>query len=359
MPARVTVGVLNDMADLSGPDDAQTHDPTEWLEREVAAVRAVGRLDAEVAFVHAYSLGLPSGTAEAVERAYRQLADAGVGLIVGPAIADNALIATPLAEQLRIPTINFAATGRARSRWMFQHQVGSHEDESLVIARHLSALGCRRIAVVHDDTPVGSRLTKYLDDEARILGLQVVSRQGVSPLADSAADAIGAVLSAEPDAIVHLGFGTAALAVAAALAAARWDGPAMMNGAGKIGHDGDRGRDLERWFYVDSYSDANATLQSIMADSRAPLRQAPAVARGHDLGRLVAEGLARATDLGREGIRAGLEQVRWLHAAQGLEGTLLGFGTWGRAALHGHYLVVRQWLGGESREVTHTMEMAR
>lgn len=79
MTDSVKVGVLNDMADLSELEDgaAGPGDVTGWLEREIEAVRKAGRLSAKVEFVHAYGLGLPSGTAEAVERAYQQLADAG------------------------------------------------------------------------------------------------------------------------------------------------------------------------------------------------------------------------------------------------------------------------------------------
>ena len=63
-----------------------------------------------------------------------------------------------------------------------------------------------------------------------------------------------------------------------------------------------------------------------------------------------AEGLARAPELTREGVRRGLEQVKWLPAAEGCDGTMLGFGIQDRGALHGRYLVVRQWLGGQSVE---------
>jgi hypothetical protein len=45
-----------------------------------------------------------------------------------------------------------------------------------------------------------------------------------------------------------------------------------------------------------------------------------------------------------------LEQVKWLPAAEGEEGTLLGFGVQDRGALHGRFLVVRQWSGGKSVE---------
>jgi branched-chain amino acid transport system substrate-binding protein len=54
----------------------------------------------------------------------------------------------------------------------------------------------------------------------------------------------------------------------------------------------------------------------------------------------VAEGLARApSNSPAIGVRTGLEQVKWLPAAEGEEGTLLGFGIQDRGALHGRYLV--------------------
>ena len=353
VPGTVKVGVLNDMADFSEPEVGGSipGDVAGWVERELEVLRKAGRLSAKVEVIHAYGLGFPSGTAEAVERAYRQLADAGVALIVGPAIGDNALVATPLAEQLRIPTINWAGAERARGRYMFQHQVGSHEDESLVIARHMASLGCRRLAVAHDISPIGERHLKYLEDEARVLGITIVARHGLSPLAEDAAEAVDALLESGPDGFVYLGLGVSASAVARELSADGWDGPNIMNTAGLRGYHGDFARACEGWFYIDMHSDSNATLQAEMAKLNAPRQKALAIAKGHDLGRLVAEGLARATDLTREGVRIGLEQVKWLPAAEGHEGTLLGFGIQDHAALHGRYLVVRQWIGGETREV--------
>ena len=59
--------------------------------------------------------------------------------IVGPAIGDNALVATPLADAACVPTIHWAGTGKARSEWMFHLQVGSHEDEATVLVRQIVA----------------------------------------------------------------------------------------------------------------------------------------------------------------------------------------------------------------------------
>ena len=100
-----------------------------WLRHAADELIENGRLDREVEFVHGWGLGLPSGTAAAVEHAFADLAAQDVLLIVGPAIGDNALVATPCAEKHGIPTINWAGTERARSNYMFHLQVGSHEDE--------------------------------------------------------------------------------------------------------------------------------------------------------------------------------------------------------------------------------------
>lgn len=50
-------------------------------------------------------------------------------------------------------------------------------------------------------------------------------------------------------------------------------------------------------------------------------------------------------------MRDGLELVKLVPAAEGRGGTTLGFGHFDHGALHGEYLVLRQWRGGTSVEV--------
>ena len=348
MAKTVRVGVLHDMHD--GPP--VVGDITPWIVREVAAVQASGRLDAEVEFVHAYGLGLPTGSAEAVERAFMELArQDDIVLIAGPAIGDNALIATPLVERERIPTINWAGAERARGEYMFHLQVGSHEDESLVIARHMQALGATRLGVVYDQSPIGTRHLKYLEDEARIIGLEIAAAQAISPLEEDAGPAVNAVLASKPDGFVYLGLGLSAPAVSQPLAASGWQGPRMMNTAGIRGMDPLFAAKIDQWLYIDMYSDRNRTLAAKCKELGATPHETLSVAKGHDFGRLVAEGLARSLEFTRDGVKTGLEQVKWLAAAEGEEGTTLGFGIQDRGALHGRYLVMRQWLAGQSVEL--------
>lgn len=345
--AQIRVGVLNDMA--AGPPAPLGITP--WLAREVAAVQAAGRLGAEVEFIHAYGLGLPSGSAAAVERAFMELMRQDVVLIVGPAIGDNALAATPWVERERVPTINWAGAERARGDFMFHLQVGSHEDESLVMARYLHAQGARRLGVVYDLSPIGTRHLEYLRDEAAILGLEIVAMEGISPLAEDSGAAVGAVVAQRPDSFVYLGLGLSAPSVAAPLAASGWAGPRIMNTAGIRGNQPGFAALIDGWTYIDMYSDTNRTLIALRQRYGLEGERGMGSAVGHDIGRLVAEGLARAPEWTRDGLRQGLEQVKWLPAAEGRDGTMLGFGIQDRGALHGRYLVVRQWRDGVSVEV--------
>jgi hypothetical protein len=76
----------------------------------------------------------------------------------------------------------------------------------------------------------------------------------------------------------------------------------------------------------------------------------PGEAGAFDRGRVLGEGLSRAPEFTREGVRAGLERVKAVPAASGRAGTLMGFGHWDRGALKGPYLVLREWRAGRSVE---------
>lgn len=234
---------------------------------------------------------------------------------------------------------------------MFHLQVGSHEDESIVMARHLAAIGAKRLGVIYDDSPIGSRHLHYLEAEARVLGQQIVKAIAIAPLEEDASLPVDTVLEHKPDAVVYLGLGLSAPAVARPLAARKWHGPRMMNTAGLRGYHGDFAHIIDRWAYIDMFSDTNRTLCALRDRMNLPPQQSVWAAKGYDLGRLVAEGLAHAPEFSRDGVKQGLEQVKWLPAAEGHEGTLLGFGVYDRGALHGRYLVVRQWQNGTSVEV--------
>ena len=232
---------------------------------------------------------------------------------------------------------------------MFQLQVGSHEDESILLARYMAAQGVHTIGVVHDRSPIGRRHLDFLRDEGDRLGLRIAAA-GISPLAEAADDETSHALKGT-DALLYLGLGLSAPAVARAAAARAFGGPRAMNTAGIHGYQPDYADAIDGWAYVDMHADANAELNALCARFSIGARERFGAAKGWDMARLALEGIARADELTRAGIRHGLERVKWLAAAEGEAGTLLGFGPWDRGALHGRYLVMRQWIERETVQI--------
>ena len=109
-----------------------------------------------------------------------------------------------------------------------------------------------------------------------------------------------------------LGLGLSAPALTQAVTACGWAGPCAMNTAGLRGYAPEFGRIIDGWVYVDMHSDRNTTLAALRQRLAVPAAGSLAAAKGYDLGRLVAEGSARAPERTRGGVKDGLEQVKWL-----------------------------------------------
>lgn len=292
--------------------------------------------------------GLPRGTARAVEGAFEELAAGGVVGILGPAIGDNALVATPLAETHALPTLNFAGTERARGAHMFHLQIGSHEEEPVLLAEQLSRGGQARVSMIFERATIGTRYAAFFETACVAAGLTLEESVGLDTDGDPVA-AVGTALQPAPAALVYLGLGVGLPAVSAALGAAGFAGTRACNSCGMFGWAGSPyDTAVEGWCYIDVFSEENAHFRETRAALGLDEDAGPTGVLYADLATLVVEGLAHAPELTRRGLRDGLERVKALPAALGLPGTQLGFGTWDRGALKGPYLVPRRWANGRS-----------
>ncbi len=347
--APLKIGVLYDFPQHDGGASVE-----EAIMLGISEAAAAGRLDRPVELVPRQAHGLPAGTIHDVERCFAELVAEGVLAIVGPAVSDNGLVVGELARRARIPCVNYTGGEHTRSAWMFHYQVGSLEEEPLLLVELLVRMGHQDVALAYDRTPVGKRYADAFGQGADAAGVQVVASAALDPLADSPEGlraALGRFRSAGPGALAYVGMGVAARGLAMALDEADWDVPVVANSALMFAYLHRDWRELwEGWTYIDTLSDGNRAL--------ARLREvAPRTGRGpvgvaaYDIGRLLGEGLARTTHLTRDGLRIGLEAVKRLPASSGLEGTTMGFGHYDHGALKGPYLVLRRWEGGRSVEV--------
>ncbi len=335
----VAVGVLHD---YPRPDGGASF---EWAVRlGIGEVEATGRLPAPVLFVH-------EPAHDDMAAAFARLVERGVLAILGPAITDGALAVRPLVDEAGIPCINYAGNDEARSAWLFQFQIGSLEDEPVLLVDHLVRRRLTRVALVRDTSRVGDRMAAFFREEAAAR-CELTAHLRVEQDGAGIGPAVDAARAEEPDALAFLGFWRAAHALAVEMKAQKWTIPAVANSALMYGHaDPAWAWDWDGWTYVDTFSEANPRFAALSRTAAAAGRMAgPGEAGAYDMGRLLAEGMARAPELTRAGIRAGLERVRGLPAATGRAGTLMGFGNWDRGALKGPYLVLREWRAGRSVE---------
>jgi ABC-type branched-subunit amino acid transport system substrate-binding protein len=314
-------------------------------------IAEVGRLDRPFELVTRHARGLPSGTANAVSTAFGELVAEGVLGVVGPSISDNGLLVRDLADAAGVPCVNYTGGEQTRSEWMFHYQVGSLTEEPAVLAHHLAGRGLTRVAVLHDHSPVGRLYAESFELARGLVGIDVVASAALSPVAEDVTPIVDRVRPSGPDALVYLGLGVAARAVALALDGLAWDVPVVANSALMFGYaQRDWRAGWEGWVYVDTVADSNP-IRAALREQSPRTAAGPVGVAAYDIGRLVAEGLARSHHLTRAGLRDGLERVKLLPAASGREGTTMGFGRWDHGALKGPYLVLREWRDGRTVEL--------
>jgi branched-chain amino acid transport system substrate-binding protein len=346
MAAPIVVGVLYDFPQADGGTLFE-----EAVRIGIDEVAGTGRLDRPIELVARQAHGLPAGTAHDVARTFSEFVDMGALVVLGPSISDNGLIVGPLADAAGVPCINYTGGERTRGEFMFHYQVGSLEEEPAVLARYVAAQGRTSMAVAHDHSPVGRRYAEFFAEACGALGIDITGAAAISPLAEDVSPVIARLRSGSPEGLVYLGLGVAARAVAVAVEAAAWRVPVVANSALMFGYARrDWRAGWDGWVYVDSVSDDNCARAALRERSRRSAAGPIGVA-AYDMGRLVAESVARAAHLTRDGIKDGLERVKQLPASSGMDGTTMGFGHYDHGALKGRYLVLRRWQDGKTVQV--------
>jgi ABC-type branched-subunit amino acid transport system substrate-binding protein len=328
--------------------DFPQHDGGDSFEKAVRLGIETVALDRPVEFLRELAAGLPSGTAFDVEQKFAELERAGVLAIVGPSISDNGIIVRDLADRAGLACINYTGGAITRSEYMFHYQVGSLEEEPAVLADHLASRDIRRVALVHDRSPVGSQYAQWFELARATVGIEVTANAVINPLATEAVDLVARLEASKPDGLVYLGLGVAARTVSLAVQELEWKVPVVANSALMFGYAQREWRAAwDRWVYVDTVSDDNPQRHALRERDRATAAGPVGVA-GYDMGRILGEAIARGDHLTRDGIVEGLERVKRLPASSGYAGTTMGFAQWDRAALKGPYLVLRQWRDGKN-----------
>lgn len=353
--APLKVGLLNDYP-TSGESDNNTVAAVQLVMEEA---HASGMIDRPVELIQRNVVGLPNGTYQAVERAFDELVDEGCLAIFGPWVSDNVVPLRPHVDAAaKVPIITLSGSEGALGEWCFALNNGSMAEEPVMLAAVMIGDGRSRIAIAYEASLIGKEYLSFAEKVYATAGLNVVTAVAIPQVEADKAGAVAALRAADPDALVHVGFGHGLWGFTDALRQAGWDPPRYTTTAFEMAHiNAEWMHHLSGWIGLDSYDERNPVGQAFLDRFEARYGRRPGHSMpglSHDAATVIARGLALARPLTGEGVKLGIEQVKLIPSASGAPGTFLRFGRYIRQGwLGSDYLIARRVLPDGSAHVFH------
>ncbi|MCV7369374.1 hypothetical protein CRI77_13365 [Mycolicibacterium duvalii] len=353
--APLKVGLLNDYPTMGDTDNDTIAAISLVLDEALAA----GLIDRPVQLVKRNVVGLPNGTYAAVEEAFDELVGEGCLAIFGPWVSDNVVPLSPHVESTaRVPIITLSGSEGALGEWCFALNNGSMAEEPVMLAAVMLGDGRSRIAIAYEASLIGKEYLSFAEKAYTAAGLTVATTVAIPQVEAEKATAVKALRAAQPDAVVHVGFGHGLWGFTDALLDAGWDPPRYTTTAFELAHvNAEWMRQLAGWVGLDSYDERNSVGQAFLDRfearyGRRPGHSMPGLA--HDAATVIVRGLSAARPLTGAGVKDGIEQVKLIPAASGAPGTMLRFGRFIRQGwLGSDYLIARRVLPDGSGHVFH------
>jgi branched-chain amino acid transport system substrate-binding protein len=357
----IRVGILIDYP--TSPDSST--DMVDALRLVLDEAVAAGRVDRPVELVERQVLGLPNGSYRVVQRAFDELVDEGCLVIFGPYVSENVVPLCSHVERVaEVAIISMAGSENALGDWCFALNNGSMPEEPVLLGAVMRRDGHRRIAIAHEASLIGREYLGFAESAYHDAGLEVVASVAIPQVETDKAEAVDALRRSKPDAIVHVGMGHGLWKFNEALHAADWDPPRYTTTAFEMAYISDEWmQQLVGWIGLDSFDERNEVGQAFLARFEARYgrrRDYFGPCYGHDVGTVIAHGLAGARPLTGEGVRDAIERIKLVPSASGAPGTCLRFGRFIRQGWMGvDYLVARRVLPDASAVVFHATASGR
>lgn len=333
----VMIGVLHDAAKIDWANPV-----FRGMELKREAFNAAGGIAGYgVEFHYLAGAGAHEGSPDNVVRAWEKLAARPEVIgIMGPGITDNALAVAEAVDRVKVPTINWSGHERTRGEWYFQFQAGSLTDEMTYLARLLAKEGRKRVAVLQCRGPIGDLYYTSLEMELHLLGVQIAGRELTDVHTSDVTPQLRVLMKDKADCLLFLGMSAPTLTFVPAARKLGWKVPVYSNIAMLVVANTPAAiAKNEGVVWPDQYDERNPVLRRLeRAYAKRWGGRPPAdfrAAFGYDMMTLMTEGLRRAPELTRAGLKTGLEQVRNLPCATGGRNPVMGFSPWDHAAIKG------------------------
>jgi branched-chain amino acid transport system substrate-binding protein len=282
-----------------------------------------GLLDRPVEFVLHPEDGLPQGSAKNATDGFRWLVDEGCIGVAGAYSSDNAITVGPLANQLKVPLISWCGTEQFHGDYCFRLGNGDCGGDAALIVSWLKRNRHQRVAVLSEISPNGEEYFRFFRQECRRHGVSVAGVETVSQTPVDLAANLENLRRVEPDALVYMGYGMLAAKglMREALDKLDWDPPRIMTTAFMFYLMGFE--KFEGWVGIDQFDPTNPLVRGFHERFTARYGQDPPLwpnaipVLAYDTARVLVEGLIRAPILSGEGLRVGLERIRFMASTTG------------------------------------------
>lgn len=306
--------------------------------------------------------GLPTGSQHTVVEAWHELERAGAIAILGPSNADNGMAVQATANEGEVVTILFGCSERLASAWTFSVPWGSAPEDCFYAMSWARQHGHRRVAVLWDSAWHGLEWFHYARLAARRFEMEIVGDVRIPALVMDesgraqqfarAREGVERLRTLDPDAVVMM-TSHGSIPFATAIQDIGWDVPRVIAG-GSFGAARAVPELFAGWVGTCLWDDANPISADFLRRyterfGGRPLEDMSIAV--YDGCRALLEGISLAPIMTREGVRAGMEQVKLLPASTGGPGSVLSFGPYDHRGFKGRDLsILRRQAGGTTDE---------
>lgn len=346
-----SIGILVGEATADrGQDWAEIWDNCFALALEEAV--SAGRVEQPIELVARTVEGLPTGSQHAVVQAWKELRSEGVLAVLGPSNADNGMAVLPTANAGHTTTILFGCSERLASEWTFSVPWGAAPEDAFLAMDWARRQGHRRVALLWDTAWHGEEWVAYARLAADRFAMEIVGDARIPSLVmgddaraaqlERARTGIERLRRLTPEALVMM-TSHGAIPFATALREVGWNVPRVIAG-GSFGAARSLPELFEGWVGTCQWDDANETgrrfLERYEQRYGARPRNEDMPIAVYDGCRALLEGIALASILTRDGVRAGLERVKLLPASTGGPSSVLSFGPYDHRGYKGRDLSI-------------------
>ena len=288
------------------------------------------KLPRRVEFIYKVENGLPQGSALNSVKAYHELCDEGCLLVVGPHSSDNIYMMKDASDERKVPVISWAGSESLSGEYLFRLGNGDCGGDPALIAQWVEKKGYRKIGVIEEICPNGEEYMRYFKFECRERDLLVCATETLNQFdgPETVEAALQRLKDAGTEVVVYIGYGylLAQNMLNPAFKAIGWDPARITTTAfmyylkgyeffeGWVGIDQDCPDNKLRQHFAEKFFEAYKD-KLYLAYRQDWLNGVQLLS--YDTGRVIAEALFRAPVLTPEGVKKGLERIRWMPSAVG------------------------------------------